>query len=66
MLIAQCKGNGQGSCKRCYENGRPYVNWCGWLYKIDGMIGSYCTDCVRDIAEELHEDIVEVWEVKIE
>lgn len=52
MKITQCTGNGQGSCKRCSDNGKWNSIWCCFLYKIDGLEGCYCSDCVKEIVLE--------------
>lgn len=52
MKIVQCSGDGQGSCKRCIDNGKWNVNWMCFLYKIEGLDGCYCSDCVKKITEE--------------
>ncbi len=49
MKITKCQGEGQGSCKRCTDNGKWNVNWMCFLYKIEGMDGCYCGDCVKEI-----------------
>lgn len=35
MKIIDCKGEGQGSCKRCLDRGIWNVSWMCFLYKID-------------------------------
>ena len=54
LTVTQCKGNGAGSCKRCTENGKWNQNWMCFLYKIDGLDGCYCRDCVKEIKENEH------------
>lgn len=49
MKITQCKGEGQGSCKRCVDNGKWNRSWMCFLYKIEGYDGCYCKDCVKEI-----------------
>ncbi len=51
LKIKQCKGEGQGSCKRCTDNGKWNINWMCFLYEVEGMEGCYCADCVREIKE---------------
>ena len=48
MKVTQCKGEGHGSCKRCTDNGKWNMMWMCFLYKIDGLDGCYCGDCVRE------------------
>lgn len=56
MIIAyKCTGDGQGSCKRCEDNGKWNRAWMCFLYHIDGLNGCYCGDCVRAIAAERNE-----------
>ena len=52
MKITQCTGEGQGSCKRCYDNGKWNRKWMCFLYKIEGYEGCYCSDCVKEIKKE--------------
>ncbi|MCM1269384.1 MAG: hypothetical protein NC247_01995 [Ruminococcus flavefaciens] len=52
MKVTKCKGEGQGSCRRCTDNGKWNINWMCFLYKIDGMDGCYCGDCVAAIRQE--------------
>lgn len=47
--ITQCKGEGQGSCKRCLNNGKWNKTWMCFLYKIEGYEGCYCPDCIKKI-----------------
>lgn len=49
IKITQCKGEGQGSCKRCNDKGIWNVNWMCFLYKIEGFEGCYCEKCVKEI-----------------
>lgn len=49
--ITQCKGEGQGSCKRCNDHGLWNRHWMSMLYKIEGHEGCYCSECVRKIKE---------------
>lgn len=51
MKVTQCKGEGQGSCKRCSDKGKWNRTWTRFLYKIEGYEGYYCGDCVKDIQE---------------
>ncbi len=52
MTIIQCKGEGQGSCKRCSDKGKWNRNWMCFLYKVEGREGYYCADCVKEMQEE--------------
>ena len=52
MKVVQCKGEGQGSCKRCSDNGKWNVTWMCFLYKIEGHEGCYCRDCVKEMVGE--------------
>lgn len=52
MKITQCKGEGQGSCKRCLDKGIWNRKWMCFLYKIEGYEGIYCSDCVKEIQAE--------------
>ena len=49
MKITKCTGEGQGSCKRCSDNGKWNITWMCFLYKIEGYEGCYCRDCVKEI-----------------
>lgn len=49
LNVTQCKGEGQGSCKRCVDNGKWNQNWMCFLYHIEGHEGCYCLDlCKRN------------------
>ena len=52
LKITQCTGDGQGSCKRCSDNGKWNRNWMSLLYKIEGREGCYCSDCIEEIQKE--------------
>lgn len=49
LKIVQCKGEGQGSCKRCNDYGIWNRHWMSMLYKIEGYEGCYCSYCVQEI-----------------
>ena len=51
MIIKTCKGDGQGSCKRCSDKGKWNRTWMCFLYEIEGYEGCYCRDCVKEITE---------------
>lgn len=51
-IIRQCKGDGQGSCRRCEELGKWNRTWMVFLYKIDDREGCYCRDCVNAIVAD--------------
>ena len=52
MKIVKCQGEGQGSCKRCTDNGKWNRIWMCFLSKIEGYEGCYCNDCVKAIQAE--------------
>ncbi len=52
LNVTQCKGEGQGSCKRCVDNGKWNQNWMCFIYHIEGHEGCYCLDCVKEIEKE--------------
>ena len=52
LKITQCQGEGQGSCKRCSDNGKWNRNWMCFLYKVEGREGCYCGDCIKEIQKE--------------
>lgn len=52
LKIMQCKGEGQGSCKMCSDNGRWNRSWMCFLYRIEGYESCYCSECVNKIREE--------------
>lgn len=49
MKITKCKGEGQGSCRRCNERGIFNRQWMTFLYEIEGYEGCYCEKCVIEI-----------------
>ena len=53
IKVSKCKGEGAGSCKRCTDRGKWNQNWMCFLYKIDGLDGCYCGDCVEEIRKEM-------------
>ena len=53
LNITPCEGEGQGSCKRCTDNGKWNRMWMCFLYRIEGYEGVYCSDCVAAIQEEM-------------
>ena len=50
-LMIKCKGEGQGSCKRCNDKGIWNRHWMSMLYEIKGYDGYYCWDCAIDIVK---------------
>lgn len=52
MNVIQCNGEGQGSCKKCNDNGIWNRNWMCCLYKIEGLEGCFCSNCVKEILKE--------------
>ncbi len=52
MRIQRCTGEGQGSCKRCSDNGKWNRAWMPFLYEMEGMPGVYCWECTKKIAAE--------------
>lgn len=57
IKVTQCRGEGQGSCKRCADNGKWNRAWMCFLYEIDGYDGCYCSNCVKEIARETAKEI---------
>ena len=49
LKITRCKGEGQGSCKMCMDNGKWNTNWMRFLYEIEGYEGCYCSECAKKI-----------------
>ena len=41
MKVIRCKGEGQGSCRKCTESGIWNRTWMDFLYKINGMDGFF-------------------------
>lgn len=52
MNVIKCEGNGQGACKRCFDQGKWNIMWMCFLYHIEGYEGLYCHDCVKEILKE--------------
>lgn len=52
MKVTRCEGEGQGSCRRCEENGKWNRNWMCFLFRIEGREGCYCSKCVEEIRKE--------------
>ena len=53
IKIRECTGDGQGICKGCADKGKWNRYWMCFLYKIDGLPGLYCGDCVREFKEKM-------------
>ena len=53
IKVTRCKGEGQGSCRRCTNNGKWNRSWMCFLYKIEGFDGCYCSNCVSEIRKEM-------------
>lgn len=49
LKITKCKGEGQGNCKMCSDNGKWNRSWMCFLYEIEGYDDCYCSDCVEKI-----------------
>lgn len=58
LKITKCKGEGQGSCKRCTDRGIWNRSWMCFLYEIEGYEGCYCLDCVKEMEREENSDLV--------
>ena len=55
MKITQAKGEGQSQCRRCKELGKWNVQWCCFMYEIEGKEGHYCRECMEEIKKENNE-----------
>ena len=51
LKVTRCKGEGQGSCKMCTDNGKYGRFWMCFLFEIEGYEGCYCPDCARKIVQ---------------
>lgn len=51
LKVTKCAGEGQGSCKKCSDNGKWNRNWLCFLYHIEGYNGCYCSDCAKKIVQ---------------
>ena len=58
IIAKKCEGEGAGSCKRCRDNGKWNSIWMCFLYKIEGMKGCYCSDCIVAIGHSMSKEIV--------
>lgn len=47
--IKRAKGNGQAQCRGCKNKDKWNVQWCDFLYEIEGKEGLYCFNCVKEI-----------------
>ncbi len=56
MKITQAKGNGQSQCRRCKELGKWNVQWCCFMYEIEGYEGHYCSECMKEIKRQENEN----------
>lgn len=64
IQITYCKGEGQGSCKRCEDKGIWDRRWMCFLNEIsinaDGheitLDGCYCSKCTKEIEEEFRKE----------
>lgn len=48
----RAEGNGQGSCLRCELKGKWNRAWMCFLYKVEGKIGYYCKECIKEMEKE--------------
>lgn len=55
MKFMKCSGEGQGSCKRCFDKGIFNRTWMCFLYRIEGLEGCYCANCVKELLDETNE-----------
>lgn len=60
MKVTKCKGEGQGSCKKCSDESRWNRTWMCFLYEIEGLKGCYCSDCVKKIVQGNSETLEKV------
>ena len=56
LKITRCDEEGQGTCKRCYDNGKWNRAWMCFLYRIEGYEGCYCYKCAKAIEREVNEN----------
>ncbi len=52
MEIKRAEGEGQAQCRGCKDRGKWNIQWCTFLYKIEGKEGLYCEDCMQQIKTE--------------
>lgn len=57
MEVINCHGEGMGTCRRCLNRTGWNMNWMTLLYKIKGLDGCYCSRCVKEIRELIHNEI---------
>ena len=43
-MMKKCMGEGQGTCRKCKQ-----INWMCFLYKVEGLEGSYCYECAKEL-----------------
>lgn len=53
IKVTRCVGEGQSECRRCKHIKGWHRIWMCFLYKIEGIDGFYCLDCVKEILKEL-------------
>lgn len=63
MEIKKCKGEGQGICTGCENKGKWNRVWTSMLYKVEGMEGTYCSDCLEEI-KRMSKQTKQVYEQK--
>ena len=49
--ITQCKGEGQGSCRRCLQIYGWSTEWMHFLYRVEGIEGLYCSKHAEQVAK---------------
>lgn len=52
LKVTQCSGEGHGSCKRCNDKGKWNMSWMCFLYRVEGLEGCYCTECIKEMEGE--------------
>lgn len=47
--VIHCLGHGQCQCSKCKEEGRYYVSWTNWFYKLTEDSPAVCYDCIKKL-----------------
>ena len=53
LEITRCSGEGQGICRGCFDDGKMRRYPISRLFRIDGLNGYYCSDCVKNLLSVL-------------
>lgn len=60
LKVTRYEGEGQGTCARCLAKSGWNRYWMTMLYKVDGLPGLYCSQCVEQLRQDTGCDSISV------